>query len=161
MRVLRATLGYVAALAVPLGVMLVGTRVGMPAFVFEHLVILFVVGVAVVWGMRPAVVAALAAALGDDVLLRDPAGRPTMALAEAAVRSERHARAERDRLIAKVSHDLATPLAVVRGAVQLARLACWNAQATCATRSAQDPAVRSVPLSNTSAYVTPTVRCRR
>jgi len=153
MTVLRAPLGYVAALAVPLGVMLVGTRVGMPAFVFEHLVILFVVGVAVVWGMRPAIVAALAAALGDNVLLRDPAGRPTItgvrdvldlamfvgvavavgwlvatarrdrALAEAAVKNERHARVERDRLIAMVSHDLATPLAVVRGAVQLARLA--------------------------------------
>ena len=152
MRTIHEPLGYVAALAIPLGVMLVGAQVGMPAFVFEHLVVLFVVGIAVFWGMRPAVLTALAAALGDNVFLRDPTGRPTIsgvrdildlalfvgvavtvgwlvasarrdrALAEAAVRRERQARSERDRLISMISHDLATPLAVVRNAVQLARL---------------------------------------
>ena len=55
--------------------MVIGARIGMPAFVFEHLVILFVVAIAVLWGMAPAVIAALAAALGDNFVLRDPAGR--------------------------------------------------------------------------------------
>jgi K+-sensing histidine kinase KdpD len=143
--------GYVAALAIPIATMLIGTRFGMPPFVFEHLIILFVVGIAVLWGMAPAVVAALAAALGDNVILRDPAGRPTIsgirdvldlvmfvavavtvgwlvasarrdrALAEAAAESERDAREDRDRLVAMVSHDLATPLAVIRGTIQFAR----------------------------------------
>jgi signal transduction histidine kinase len=147
----RQTIGYVAALAIPVATMLVGTRIGMPAFIFEHLIILFVVGIAVLWGMAPAVVAALAAALGDNVSLRDPSGRPTItgvrdvadlamfvvvavtvgwlvasarrdrALAEAAASSERDARQDRDRLVAMVSHDLATPLAVIRGTVQFAR----------------------------------------
>lgn len=107
--------------------------------------------------MRPAVVASLAAALGDNIILRDPAGRPTIegvrdvfdlvmfvavavivgwlvasarrdrARAEAAAESERHARADRERLVAMISHDLATPLAVVRGTVQIARLAGMRA----------------------------------
>lgn len=143
--------GYVVALAIPVATMVIGTRIGMPPFVFEHLIILFVVATAVLWGMSPAIVAALTAALGDNVLLRDPAGRPTVAgvrdvvdlvmfvvvavavgwlvasarrdraLAEAAALSEREAREDRDRLVAMVSHDLATPLAVIRGTVQFAR----------------------------------------
>lgn len=147
----KPLLGYVAALAIPIATMLIGTRFGMPPFVFEHLIILFVVGIAVLWGMAPAVVAALAAALGDNVILRDPAGRPTIsgirdvldlvmfvavavtvgwlvasarrdrALAQAAAESERDAREDRERLVAMVSHDLATPLAVIRGTIQFAR----------------------------------------
>lgn len=143
--------GYVAALAIPIATMVIGTRIGMPAFVFEHLMILFVVATAVLWGMAPAIVAAVAAGLGDNVILRDPAGRPTItgvrdvvdlvmfvavavtvgwlvasarrdrALAEEAAASEREAREDRDRLVVMVSHDLATPLAVIRGTVQFAR----------------------------------------
>lgn len=146
----KPLLGYVAALAIPIATMLIGTRFGMPPFVFEHVIILFVVGIAVLWGMAPAVVAALAAALGDNVILRDPAGRPTItgirdvfdlvmfvvvavtvgwlvasarrdrAFAEAAAESERDAREDRDRLVAMVSHDLSTPLAVIRGTIQFA-----------------------------------------
>jgi signal transduction histidine kinase len=129
----------------------------MPPFVFEHLVVLLVVGIAVCWGMRPALVTALVTALGDNILLRDPAGRPTIsgirdvidlalfvivavtvgwlvasarrdrALAERAAERERQARADRDRLVAMVSHDLATPLGVIRGGVQAARLASTGA----------------------------------
>lgn len=147
----KPVVGYVVALAIPTATMVIGSRIGMPPFVFEHLIILFVVAIAVLWGMAPAVVAALAAALGDNVILRDPAGRPTItgirdivdlmmfvavavtvgwlvasarrdrALAEAAAASEREAREDRDRLVAMVSHDLATPLAVIRGTVQFAR----------------------------------------
>jgi signal transduction histidine kinase len=144
--------GYIGAVAIPIATMLIGTRVGMPAFMFEHLTILFVVGIAVLWGMGPAVLAAFAAALGDNVMLRDPAGRPTItgirdvldlvlfvavavtvgwlvatarrdrSRAEMSADRERQAREERDRLVAMVSHDLATPLAVIRGSIQFARL---------------------------------------
>lgn len=144
--------GYIVALAIPTAMMLIGARVGMPAFMFEHLTILFVVGTAVLWGMGPAVLAAFTSALGDNILLRDPAGRPTitgirdvldLALfvavavtvgwlvakarrdrgrAEMSADRERQAREERDRLVAMVAHDLATPLAVIRGTIQLARL---------------------------------------
>lgn len=151
--VFRASLvGYLLALAIPLSTMMIGARVGMPAFVFEHLIVLVVVVMAIAWGMGPAVAMSLAAALGDNIMLRDPAGHPTItglrdvldllmfvavavtvgwlvasarrdrAAAEAAVESERHARADRARLIAMISHDLATPLSVVRSAVQIARL---------------------------------------
>jgi K+-sensing histidine kinase KdpD len=143
--------GYMAAFAIPISTMLIGTRIGMPAFIFEHLIIGFVVGIAIVWGMGPAVAAALAAALGDNIILRDPAGRPTItgmrdvvdllmfvavaigvgwlvagarrdrARAEAAAARLRNAREDRDRLVAMVSHDLATPLHVIRGTIQFAR----------------------------------------
>lgn len=131
---------------------MIGSHVGMPAFVFEHLIVLVVVVMAIGWGMGPAVATSLAAALGDNIMLRDPAGYPTItglrdvldlvmfvavavtvgwlvasarrdrAAAEAAAESERRARADRARLIAMISHDLATPLSVVRSAVQIARL---------------------------------------
>jgi len=132
--------------------MLIGSHVGMPAFVFEHLTVLVVVVMAIVWGMGPSVMTSIASALGDNIMLKDPAGHPTIAglrdvldlvmfvavavtvawlvasarraraAAEAAVESERQARADRTRLIAMISHDLATPLSVVRGAVQIAQL---------------------------------------
>ena len=152
-------LAYLAALAIPLLVMIVGTRIGMPAFVFEHTIILLVVGIAVMGGLGPAVVAAVAAALGDNVLLRDPAGRPTItgmrdvldallfvvvaitvgwlvatarrekARAEAAATRERRARDERDSLVAMVTHDLATPLGIIRGSIQFARQGGMSASA--------------------------------
>jgi K+-sensing histidine kinase KdpD len=122
----RPLFGYIAAVLIPLATMLAGTRVGMAAFIFEHAVVLLVVAIAICWGMRPAVVTALVTALGDNVFLRDPTGRPTItglrdvidlvmfvgvavtvgwlvasarrdrALAEKAVERERHARADRD-----------------------------------------------------------------
>lgn len=143
---------YIVALVIPTAMMLIGTRAGMPAFMLEHLTILFVVGIALLWGMGPAVLAAFAAALGDNIILRDPAGRPTISgirdvldlalfvavavtvgwlvakarrdrgRAELSADRERQAREERDRVVAMVSHDLATPLAVIRGTIQLARL---------------------------------------
>jgi K+-sensing histidine kinase KdpD len=74
----RPLFGYIAAVVIPLATMMVGTRVGMPALVFEHVVVLLVVSSAVCWGMRPAVVTALVTALGDNIFLRDPAGQPTI-----------------------------------------------------------------------------------
>jgi signal transduction histidine kinase len=144
--------GYIVAVVIPTAMMLIGARVGLPAFMFEQLTILLVVGLAVLWGMGPAVLAAFTAALGDNIILRDPIGRPTITgirdvldltlfivvavtvgwlvakarrdrcRAELSADRERQAREERDRLVAMVSHDLATPLAVIRGTIQRARV---------------------------------------
>jgi signal transduction histidine kinase len=143
--------GYAVAVLVPLIAVAMGTRLGMPAFVFEHLAVLFVVAVAIQWGMRPALVAAVAASLGDNLLLREPIGRPAVTgvrdvldlilfvvvaatvgwlvasarrekvRAQLAADLERRAREERDRLVMTISHDLATPLAAIRGTVQFAQ----------------------------------------
>jgi two-component system OmpR family sensor kinase len=131
----------------------------MPAFVFEHATILLVVSIAIVWRLGPAVAAAAAAALGDNVFLRDPTGQPTItgardvldavlfvvvavtvgwlvararrekSRAEEAAAHERRAREERDSLVAMVTHDLATPLGVIRGSIQFARQAETNGSA--------------------------------
>jgi signal transduction histidine kinase len=146
-----SVVGYATGLMVPLSTVLIGSRLGMPAFVFEHLTVLFVVAVAVRWGMGPALVAACSASLGDNLLLREPIGRPAIsgmrdvfdfilfvvvavtvgwlvasarqekARAERAADLERQMRGEHARLIAAVSHDLATPLAAIRGTVQFIR----------------------------------------
>jgi signal transduction histidine kinase len=136
---------------VPVVLTYVCTWLNLPAFVFEHLVVLLVVGVAVPWGVGPAVVAAITSVVSDNVLLREPVGVPTItgardvidlllfatvavvvsslvtrtraarAAAQEAADRERRAREELDRLIATVTHDLATPLSVLSGTVQFAR----------------------------------------
>jgi signal transduction histidine kinase len=146
-----SVIGYATGLLVPMSTVLIGSRLGMPAFVFEHLTVLFVVAVAVRWGMRPALVAACSASLGDNLLLREPIGLPAItgmrdvfdfvlfvvvavavgwlvssarqekARAERAAELERQLRGEHARLIAAVSHDLAAPLAAIRGTVQFIR----------------------------------------
>jgi signal transduction histidine kinase len=121
---------------------------GWPPFVFEHLVVLLVVIIALPWGLGPAVVAAIVSVIADNVLLREPLGRPAITgyrdlldlalfaavavavselvhraraarlLAEHAAERERRARDDRDRLIATVTHDLAIPLSVLSGTAQ-------------------------------------------
>jgi signal transduction histidine kinase len=121
---------------------------GMRAFIFEHLVVLLVIVVAITWGRRPAIVAAVASVVSDNVLLTEPIGQPSITgwrdvldlllfafvavvvgelvrrahaaglVAEDTAGRERRAREDRDRLIATVSHDLATPLSVLNGTVQ-------------------------------------------
>jgi signal transduction histidine kinase len=143
--------GYAAALVIPIALTYGVTWLNMPPFVFEHLVVLLVVAVAVPWGLGPAVVAAVVSVVSDNVLLREPVGRPTIAgyrdvldlalfatvavvvsglmrrantarvVSQEAADRERRAREDRDRLIATVTHDLATPLSVLSGTVQLAR----------------------------------------
>lgn len=145
--------GYVAAISVPVGLTVLVMSLQLPAFVFEHLVVVLVTLVAIPWGVGPAVVTALVAVAADDVLLRAPVGHPAITgyrdiidlalfaavavvvsslvrrahverlAAEAAAARERAAREERDRLIATITHDLATPLAVLSGTVQFARRA--------------------------------------
>jgi signal transduction histidine kinase len=143
--------GYFAALIVPIALTYTITSTNLPPFVFEHLVVLLVVGIAIPWGLRPAVVAAVVSVMSDNVLLREPIGRPTItgyrdvvdlalfatvaiivsglvrrahtarAIAQEAALRERAAREERDRLIATITHDLATPLSVLNGSVQFAK----------------------------------------
>ena len=142
---------YVAALAAPIALTYGVTWLNLPPFVFEHLVVLLVLAVAVPWGLGPAVVAAIVSVLSDNVLLREPVGRPTITghrdvldlalfatvavvvsglmrrahtarlVAQDAADRERRAREDRDRLIATISHDLATPLSVLSGTVQFVR----------------------------------------
>jgi signal transduction histidine kinase len=124
---------------------------GWPSFVFEHLVVLLVVVIAIQWGLGPAIGAAAASVAGDNVLLHEPFGQPAITgsrdvvdlllfaavaiiisalvrrahsarlVAEQAADRERRAREDRDRLIATVTHDLATPLSVLGGTVQFVR----------------------------------------
>jgi signal transduction histidine kinase len=146
-----AAAGYAAAIAVPIALTYAVTWLRMPPFVFEHLVVLLVVGIAIPWGLGPAGVTALASVVSDNVLLREPVGQPTITgfrdvvdlalfaavavivsglvrreqrarlAAQQAADRERQAREDRDRLIATVTHDLATPLSVLSGTVQFAR----------------------------------------
>lgn len=143
--------GYAAAVLVPVALTYACTWLNVPAFVFEHLVVLLVLAVAVPWGLGPAAVAAIVSVVSDNVLLREPIGRPTItgyrdvldlllfatvavvvsglvtrahaarAVAHDAAARERRAREDRDRLIATVTHDLATPLSVLSGTVQFAK----------------------------------------
>jgi signal transduction histidine kinase len=145
------TVGYAAALAVPVGITYSVAWLGWPPFIFEHLVVLLVVVIALPYGLGPAIVAAATSVVADNVLLREPIGRPTITgyrdvldlllfaavavvvselvrrahaarvVAEQAAERERRAREDRDRLIATVTHDLATPLTVLGGTVQFVK----------------------------------------
>jgi K+-sensing histidine kinase KdpD len=145
--------GYVAAVIIPIAVTFVVSWLRSPAFVFEHLIILLVLGTAMAWHLRQAVVSAVVAVAADNVLLVEPIGQPAITgfrdfidlamfvavavivswlvsdaqrqrrAAQHSAQRERRARDDRDRLIATVSHNLATPLSVLRGTVQFARRA--------------------------------------
>jgi signal transduction histidine kinase len=144
--------GYVAAVAIPMALTYATTWLNVPEFVFEHLVIVIVLGIAIPWGLGPAAVAAVVSVVTDNVLMQEPVGRPTITgnrdlldlvlfatiavivsslvtranaarlVAQQAADREKRAREERDRLIATVAHDLATPLSVLNGTVQFARI---------------------------------------
>jgi signal transduction histidine kinase len=146
-----AATGYAAALLAPVVVLYVVQYLRLPAFVFEHLILLLVVACAVAWGVGPAIVGAIVAVSGDNLLLREPIGQPAISglrdvldlilfigvavwvgwlvrsaqvqrlRAEQAAERERRAREDRDRLIATISHDLATPLSAIRGSIQFAQ----------------------------------------
>ena len=154
-----ATVGYVAAAAAPIAITLLVAKVPPLAFVFEHLIVLVVLAIAVRWGIRASLVAAVVAVFSDNVLLREPIGRPTITgirdvvdlglflivaavagglvatarsardRAQDAAERERRAREDRDRLIATVSHDLGTPLAVLSGTLEFVRRSGANVQA--------------------------------
>lgn len=145
--------GFVAAVVVPIAITFVVSWLRWPAFVFEHLVILLVLAIAVAWELKQAVVSSVAAVGADNILLREPIGQPAITgyrdlidlamfvavaiviswlvsnahrqrrAAQQSEQRERRARQDRDRLIATISHDLATPLSVLRGTLQFARKA--------------------------------------
>ena len=142
--------GYAAALLVPIAATLFVAFAGVPTFIFEHLIVLWTVAVAITWGMGPAITAAVVATFNDNLLFDEPIGQPAItglrdmvdlalfvavavsvawlvararrekAHAEAAVARERLAREEQERLVATVAHDLANPLAVIQGTLQFA-----------------------------------------
>ena len=141
---------YIAAVLAPIAATLILAWAGVPAFIFEHLIVLLAVGVAISWGLGPAITAAVVATFADNLLLDEPVGRPAItgirdafdlalfvavsvtvawlvararqekAHAEAAVARERQIREERDRLVATIAHDLASPLTVIQGTIQFA-----------------------------------------
>lgn len=151
--------GYTTGIAIPVGITYAVAWLGWPPFVFEHLIVLLVVIIAIPWGVGPAIVAAAASVVSDNVLLREPVGRPTITgyrdvldlilfaavavviselvrrahaarlVAEQAAERERRAREDRDRLIATVTHDLATPLSVLSGTVQFVKRQSTGAEA--------------------------------
>jgi signal transduction histidine kinase len=143
--------GYVSAIAIPVGITYAVAWLGWPPFIFEHVIVLLVVVIAIPCGLGPAIIAAVVSVVSDNVLLREPVGRPTITgfrdvldlllfaavaiviselvrrahaarlVAEQAAERERRAREDRDRLIATVTHDLATPLSVLSGTVQFVK----------------------------------------
>lgn len=147
---LRVTAHTVAA-ALPICVIAASMQIGLPDFVFEHLMVLLVVASAVAGGRGPAVVAAVSGSIGDNLLFSEPVGRPaitgvrdvvdfglfvSVALivgwlvnslrvakprAIESAEDERRAREERDRLIATVTHDLAAPLGIIQGSIRRVR----------------------------------------
>jgi hypothetical protein len=70
--------GFVAAAGVPIAITFVVSWLRWPAFVFEHLVILLVLAIAVAWDLKQAVVASVAAVGADNILLREPIGQPAI-----------------------------------------------------------------------------------
>ena len=142
---------YLLATTLPLGAIFLAVQLAMPAFIFEHLTVLLVVAMAIIGGRGPAILVAVVASIGDNILLREPIGRPAidgfrdvldfgLFLAVAATvgwlanrlrdareqailaaARERLARQQRDQLVATVTHDLVTPLAVIQGTIQLVR----------------------------------------
>ncbi len=143
--------GYLLATALPLGAIFLALQLAMPAFIFEHLTVLLVVAMAMLGGRGPAILVGVVATIGDNVLLREPIGRPAIdglrdaldfglflvvatavgwlvndlrAAKERAIEAakrERLARQERDHLVATVTHDLATPLTAIQGTIQFMR----------------------------------------
>jgi len=132
-------------------VTMVASAVNAPAFVLDDINVLLIVGIALVSGAGAATLAALVVVAADDVLALPLQGRLPLTLlenlldlslligiavlmnrlierarqaqsvAELTAERERHVRQERERVVATVAHDLATPLTVVRGTVQTAK----------------------------------------
>jgi signal transduction histidine kinase len=132
-------------------VTLIGAWVAWPAFLIEHMIVLLVVICAVAGGRGPALGAAAAGGLADNLMLREPIEWSPITSARGAVdvslflavafivgwlveglriarahaaegaERERRAREERNRLVATITHDLATPLGVIHGTLRVLR----------------------------------------
>jgi signal transduction histidine kinase len=140
---------YATFTVLPIVIMIIGEQIALPGFVFEHLMVIVVVAAAVAGGRGPAVASAVSGGVGDNLLLPEPIGaitgvrdavdlglfllvavvvgwlvnglRTARVNAVAAACREQEAREELDRLVATVTHDLATPLTAIRGTIQFAR----------------------------------------
>ena len=140
---------YAIFTVLPIVIMIVGEQIALPAFVFEHLMVILVVAAAVAGGPGPAVASAVSGGVGDNLSAPgtyrcDQPGcatrwtsalflvvavvvgwlvnglRTARANAVTAARREQEAREELDRSVATVTHDLATPLTAIRGTIQFA-----------------------------------------
>src|SRR5262245_27606696 len=69
---------YGLAVALPLGMTALCVRFELPAYVFEHLMVLLVVAFAVGGCRGPALTVGLVGSIGDNILLREPVGRPAI-----------------------------------------------------------------------------------
>jgi signal transduction histidine kinase len=142
---------FAIVVALSLATTLLAAEMNLPAFVFEHLMVIAVAATAVIGGVGPAITVAAIGGAGDNILLREPIGQPAItgfrdaidlalylgvaltvgrladglraarAKALDLARREREAREALDRLIATVSHDLGTPLTAIQGTIQFAR----------------------------------------
>jgi two-component system, OmpR family, sensor kinase len=143
--------GYAVAVLLPVAITLTLARFGWPVFIYEHVIVLLVVAMTIAWGIGPALTAAIVSVSADDLLTPFPFGtaritgwhdgvdlalfftfvttvgwlvasaRRERARAEQVALQERRVREDRDRLIATVSHDLATPLTAIVATVEFAR----------------------------------------
>lgn len=150
-RISAPVTGYGVAVLLPVAITLTTARLAWPAFIFEHLIVLLVVAMTIAWGMGPALIATVVSVSADDLLLPFPFGtagitgwhdgvdlalfitvvtmvgwlvasaRRERERAQQAALQERCVREDRDRLIATVSHDLATPLTAIVATVEFAR----------------------------------------
>ncbi|HEX2460432.1 MAG TPA: hypothetical protein VHJ58_09830, partial [Vicinamibacterales bacterium] len=60
---------YAIFTVLPIVIMIVGEQIALPAFVFEHLMVILVVAAAVAGGPGPAVASAVSGGIGDNLLL--------------------------------------------------------------------------------------------
>ena len=149
---LRTSLGYGAGVILPVAITWAVAVYDAPASIFEHAIVLLVVGLGVQFGLGPSIAAVVVAIAFDNLMLREPIGQPTITAfrdaidlalfagvaliisslvrrandarreAQESAARERVARESRDRLIATVAHDLATPLAMLSATVSAARM---------------------------------------
>jgi signal transduction histidine kinase len=136
----RTTILYTTALIVGTTLAVTATLSGTRLDMFVAFAVLLVVGAALVAGMGPALVVAITSVIGDDVLLTGRLsgvehwehliafGGVAIAIgwlvgdrrrrqleAEQAVRREQELREERASILAAMSHDVKSPLAVILG----------------------------------------------
>ena len=140
---------WFVALIAPVALTLAAHAIRAPVFALDDVTVLLVVGIALLGGLGPAALAAVLAVIVDDVIplpgqapltvLEDVLdfalligvalvvnglvmrAQRAQAAAEAAAERERTVRVARERVVATVAHDLATPLTVVSGTVQAAK----------------------------------------
>jgi two-component system, OmpR family, manganese sensing sensor histidine kinase len=142
---------WFVAFTAPLVLTAMAAAVDPPVFVVIDITVLLVVSVALLSGIGPAMLSVFVAVFTDDVmvvsspdklpvtLLEDllhfallvgiavvvnrlvVQARYAQAAAELGAQRERRVHEERERVVATVAHDLATPLTVVRGTVQVAK----------------------------------------